>query len=139
MIRLLDKLHLNLGQQRSDFGLGFIGVAVAVADEREGLEVGEGLQLREAGVGEIESFQRKRIELGHAGERVELGIGQRFAIHGKATQRGDRFSAGNRLCCRQGVTLADGQGFQRQRAQVPVPGRRHFGTVEDDTLELFEF
>ena len=100
--------------------------------------MGEGLQLREAGVGQVDVFKRKRFELGHASERGEIGIGQRFAIHGKTAQGGDRFGSGNRLGRKQSVTLADGQGFQRQRAQVPMPGRCHFGTVEDDALELFQ-
>jgi hypothetical protein len=48
------KLHFHLGQQSFHLGLGFFGVAFAVADEREGFEVGEGLQLWQALVGQVE-------------------------------------------------------------------------------------
>lgn len=49
----LDKLDVHLRQQGFYFGLRFVGVAFAIEDEREGLEMSEGLQLRASRVGKV--------------------------------------------------------------------------------------
>ncbi len=52
---LLHKLHVYLGQQGFHLGLRFVGVAFSVADEREGFEMHELLQLRQTLVGQVEA------------------------------------------------------------------------------------
>lgn len=49
----LDKLQVYLRQQGFHFGLCFVGISFAIANEREGLEMREGLQLRQACVGQV--------------------------------------------------------------------------------------
>ena len=49
----LDKLHVHPAQQGFHLGLRLVGVALSVANERERLEMSEGLQLRGEGLGQV--------------------------------------------------------------------------------------
>jgi len=56
----LHKLHVHLRQQGFHSGLRFVRVAFAIAeDEREGFEMREGLQVRQADVGQADALERK--------------------------------------------------------------------------------